>query len=236
MKTVWLLISPVLLLMNSAVTNSGAAYVMSLSLHSSTEALTSSKRGSEKDRDIEPEKSSIGESSARISSRPPTTGPSPRSAAFARQRSEPINHSKESVCRSRSPGTSSGSRIFANETLFGGSGGDSGNCLGLARDCKMRPSSTSRGPLQPVRPPLYLLLQWGAFRLVTTRTSAPTTKTGGMRPARRRFRLCDRGMDRRQPAQRTNLHRQTATRNKGARNKPIPETRLSGFRAGVPIE
>ena len=36
MKTVWLLISPVLLLMNSAVTNSGAAYVMSLSLHSST--------------------------------------------------------------------------------------------------------------------------------------------------------------------------------------------------------
>ena len=35
MKTVWLLISPVVLLVNSAVTNSGAAYVMSLSLHSS---------------------------------------------------------------------------------------------------------------------------------------------------------------------------------------------------------
>ena len=63
MNTVWLLISPVLLLMNSAVTNSGAAYVMSLSLHSSTGALTSSKRGSENDSDIEPEKSSIGESS-----------------------------------------------------------------------------------------------------------------------------------------------------------------------------
>ena len=63
MNTVWLLISPVLLLMNSAVTNSGAAYVMSLSLHSSTGALTSSNRGSEKDSDIEPEKSSIGESS-----------------------------------------------------------------------------------------------------------------------------------------------------------------------------
>ena len=72
MNTVWLLISPVLLLMNSAVTNSGAAYVMSLSLHSSTGALTSSKRGSEKLSDIEPEKSSIGDSSASTSSRPPT--------------------------------------------------------------------------------------------------------------------------------------------------------------------
>ncbi len=71
MNTVWLLISPVLLLMNSAVTNSGAAYVMSLSLHSSTGALTSSNRGSENDSDIEPEKSSIGESSSSTSSRPP---------------------------------------------------------------------------------------------------------------------------------------------------------------------
>src|ERR1700729_4222365 len=60
MNTVWLLISPVLLLMNSAVTNMGAENVMSLSLHSSTGALTSSNRGSEKDSDMEPEKSSIG--------------------------------------------------------------------------------------------------------------------------------------------------------------------------------
>lgn len=97
MKTVWLLISPVLLLMNSAVTNSGAAYVMSLSLHSSTEALTSSKRGSEKDSDIEPEKSSMGESSARTSSRPPTGFSSPRSMAACRHRSDPTSHSKESV-------------------------------------------------------------------------------------------------------------------------------------------
>ena len=72
MKTVWLLISPVLLLMNSAVTNSGAAYVWSLSLHSSTGALTSSKRGSEKLSDSVPAKSSIGDSSASTSSRPPT--------------------------------------------------------------------------------------------------------------------------------------------------------------------
>src|SRR3984957_13187663 len=65
MNTVWLLISPVLLLMNSAVTNSGAAYVMSLSLHSSTGALTSSKRGSENDSDLDPENSSMGASAPR---------------------------------------------------------------------------------------------------------------------------------------------------------------------------
>src|ERR1700750_413548 len=44
MKTVWLLISPVVLLMNSAVTNIGAEYVMSLSLHSSAEYLGGSNR------------------------------------------------------------------------------------------------------------------------------------------------------------------------------------------------
>jgi len=44
MKTVWLLISPVVLLMNSAVTNMGAEYVMSLSLHSSEEYLGGSNR------------------------------------------------------------------------------------------------------------------------------------------------------------------------------------------------
>ncbi len=85
MNTVWLLISPVLLLMNSAVTNSGAAYVMSLSLHSSTGALTSSKRGSVNDSDIDPEKSSIGDSSDSTSSRPPTGLTSPRAVATSRQ-------------------------------------------------------------------------------------------------------------------------------------------------------
>ena len=44
MNTVWLLISPVVLLMNSAVTNIGAEYVMSLSLHSSAEYLGGSNR------------------------------------------------------------------------------------------------------------------------------------------------------------------------------------------------
>ena len=44
MNTVWLLISPVLLLMNSAVTNIGAEKVMSFSLHSSAEYLGGSNR------------------------------------------------------------------------------------------------------------------------------------------------------------------------------------------------
>jgi hypothetical protein len=97
MNTVWLLISPVLLLMNSAVTNSGAAYVMSLSLHSSTGALTSSKRGSLNDSDIDPEKSSIGDSSVSTSSSPPTGFTSPRAVATSRQCSEPTSHSKDWV-------------------------------------------------------------------------------------------------------------------------------------------
>ena len=70
MKTVWLLISPVSLFMNSAVTKSGAAYVTSRSLHSSTEFFGGSKRWSRKDSDIVPLKSSIGEISSKISSRP----------------------------------------------------------------------------------------------------------------------------------------------------------------------
>src|SRR3954471_18434549 len=92
MNTVWLLISPVVLLVNSAVTNSGAQYVRSFSLHSSIEALTSSKRGLENDRDIEPEKSSMGEISSRISSRPDAETGSP--ATLACQDSLPINQSK----------------------------------------------------------------------------------------------------------------------------------------------
>ena len=44
MNTVWLLISPVELLMNSAVTNIGAEKVMSFSLHSSAEYLGGSNR------------------------------------------------------------------------------------------------------------------------------------------------------------------------------------------------
>src|SRR5256885_710631 len=121
MNTVCDLISPVVLLMNSAVTNSGAAYVMSLSLHSSMEALTSSKRGLEKDRLIEPEKSSIGESSVRISSSP-ERAPLALASLRACQASLPISQSKDSVCRARRFGTSSGSRILAKEVRGGAPG------------------------------------------------------------------------------------------------------------------
>src|SRR5215831_12180376 len=121
MKTVWLLISPVLLLMNSAVTNMGAEYVMSLSLHSSTEYLGGSKRWSRKDRDIVPVKSSIGLISSKISSRPDCSGMSLSPALCAdstraSQRSLPSSQSNESVCRARRPGTSSGSVKRAKET------------------------------------------------------------------------------------------------------------------------
>src|SRR3954463_3447413 len=78
MKTVWLLISPVVVFMNSAVTKSGAEYVMSRSLHSSIEYLAGSNRWSRNDSDMEPEKSSIGEISSKISSRPEVVGTSCR--------------------------------------------------------------------------------------------------------------------------------------------------------------
>src|ERR1700710_3045813 len=98
---------------------------MSLSLHSSMDALTSSKRGLEKERRIEPEKSSIGEISPRISARPDSV----RAAALlvmlpmrACQAGFPTSQSKDSVCNARRLGTSSGSRILANDVR----GGDPG--------------------------------------------------------------------------------------------------------------
>ena len=120
MKTVWLLISPVSLFMNSAVTNSGAAYVTSRSLHSSTEFFGGSNRWSRNDSDIVPQKSSIGEISSKISSRPDlvlmSVRPSARAASTrSRQASLPTSQSKESICRSSRSGTSMGSAIFANE-------------------------------------------------------------------------------------------------------------------------
>ncbi len=74
MNTVWLLISPVLLLMNSAVTNIGAEKVMSFSLHSSAEYLGGSNLWSRNESDIVPVKSSIGLISSKISSRPDCSG------------------------------------------------------------------------------------------------------------------------------------------------------------------
>src|SRR5215212_9021239 len=92
---------------------------MSRSLHSSIEYLGGSKRWSRNDRDIDPEKSSIGEISSKISSRPDFSWMwlSP-AAAWTRdcQRSLPRSQSKLSVCRARRSGTSSGSWILPKLT------------------------------------------------------------------------------------------------------------------------
>src|ERR1700683_5866369 len=119
-KRVWLVISPVVLLMNSAVTNIGAENVMSLSLHSSEEYLGGSNRWSRNDRDMVPEKSSIGLISSKISSRPDCSDKSLRPASFASvmracHLSLPSSQSNDSVCRARRSGTLSGSWILANE-------------------------------------------------------------------------------------------------------------------------
>src|SRR3712207_1924357 len=68
---------------------------MSLSLHSSRDALTSSKRGLEKDSDIEPLKSSIGEISSRISASPPTAEACSSGERVARHSGLPISQSNE---------------------------------------------------------------------------------------------------------------------------------------------
>src|SRR4051794_3067393 len=123
MKTVWDLISPVSLLVNSAVTKSGAAYVKSRSLHSSMEFFGGSKRWSRNVSDIDPEKSSIGEISSKISSRPDLVGTScPLSSAASTRpfhAALPSSQSKLSVCSARRFGTSRGSLIFAKETRRG---------------------------------------------------------------------------------------------------------------------
>ena|SRR5690606_4625162 len=97
---------------------------MSLSLHSSSEYLGGSNRWSRNDSDIVPEKSSIGLISSKISSRPDCSGMSLRPAlraasTRARHLSLPSSQSKDSVCRARRFGTSSGSLMRAKETRFG---------------------------------------------------------------------------------------------------------------------
>ena len=97
---------------------------MSRSLHSSIEYLGGSKRWSRNESDIVPWKSSIGEISSKISSKPDFAGSSPRfvlvdSARRERHRSLPSNQSTLSTCSASRFGTSSGSRIFANEIRRG---------------------------------------------------------------------------------------------------------------------
>src|SRR5690349_19037641 len=138
MNTVWLLISPVVWLVNSAVTKSGAQYVRSFSLHSSIEALTSSKRGAEKDSDIVPEKSSMGEISSRISANPERACGSPLDRAA--QASLPTSQSNDSVWMARRLGTSRCSVILPNEIRRGAKALDELLVFAGREAAKMRPS------------------------------------------------------------------------------------------------
>src|SRR5437660_1425052 len=95
---------------------------MSLSLHSSRDALTSSKRGLEKDSDIELLKSSIGLISSRISASPPVASACSSGESVARHSGLPMSQSKEAVCRASRSGTSRGSLILAKETRSGAPG------------------------------------------------------------------------------------------------------------------
>ena len=97
---------------------------MSRSLHSSTAYFAGSKRWSRNESDIDPWKSSIGEISSKISSKPDWDGSSPRSdsgefAMRSRHSALPSNQSKLSRCRARRFGTSSGSEILAKEIRRG---------------------------------------------------------------------------------------------------------------------
>src|SRR3954447_23652340 len=82
-----------------------------------------SNRWSRKVRDIEPEKSSIGEISSKISSRPDLVGTSCPPARAASTRAFhallPSSQSKLSVCNARRFGTSRGSLILAKEMRSG---------------------------------------------------------------------------------------------------------------------
>src|SRR5215813_6688439 len=138
MNTVWLLISPVVWLVNSAVTNSGAQYVRSFSLHSSIGALTSSKRGAENDSDIVPEKSSMGLISSRISASPERACDS--SAERVAQASLPTSQSNDSFWMARRLGTSRCSVILPKEIRRGAKALEEFVVFAGREDAKMRPS------------------------------------------------------------------------------------------------
>ena len=82
-------------------------------MHSSMDYVCASQRWSRTARDMEPEKSWIGEISVRISSSPDRMA---ASACRLRHSAPPTSQSKDWVCRARRFGTSSGSRSFAKET------------------------------------------------------------------------------------------------------------------------
>src|SRR5215213_4180092 len=90
-----------------------------------------------------PEKSSIGEISSKISSRPDlvlmSVRPSPSAVSTRlRQASLPTSQSNESICRSNRSGTSIGSAIFAKEIL---PVGDTTDVFDAVREAANRRSS-----------------------------------------------------------------------------------------------
>src|SRR3954467_12797096 len=149
MKTVWLLISPVSWFMNSAVTKSGAEDVKSRSLPSSTVFFGGSNRWSRNERLIVCEKSSIGEISSKISSRPDLVETSDRPSAFAFStrachRSLPISQSNDSAWRASRSGASRGSPILAKEMRLVREGLTADLLLALREAAKSGPSEGSR--------------------------------------------------------------------------------------------
>src|SRR5256885_15647592 len=88
------------------------------------EYFAGSKRWSRNVSDMVPWKSSIGEISSKISSRPEAVGTSRPAACCAATRAFqvalPTSQSKDSVCSASRFGTSSGSLIFAKEMRRGG--------------------------------------------------------------------------------------------------------------------
>src|ERR1700727_1986360 len=95
-----------------------------MSLSSSEEYLGGSNRWSRNDRDIVPEKSSIGLISSKISSSPDCSGTSLRPASLAAwirafHLSLPSSQSKDSVCKASRSGAFRGSLIRAKDTRRG---------------------------------------------------------------------------------------------------------------------
>src|SRR5919107_411808 len=128
---------PLGVIIGKSPTNSVAQYVRSFSLHSSIEALTSSKRGAENDSDIVPEKSSMGLISSRISASPERACWSPADRAC--QASLPTSQSNDSVWMARRLGTSRCSVIRPNEIRRGAYALDELLVFAGREAAKMRP-------------------------------------------------------------------------------------------------
>jgi len=122
-------------------------------LHSSTVFFGGSKRWSRNDSDMVPLKSSIGEISSKISSRPlgPDRSDRPSASAAATRAchvSFPTSQSKLSTCSASRSGTSRGSEIFAKEMRREPETSEMLSDWGLREATKGRPSTGSQKSLR----------------------------------------------------------------------------------------